>query len=423
MSGKSDADEMEWNKIPTEYHKALKQAASDKNETTFDAALKEVNGLNKALAWLYARRTFGQSEEKVAMNSPRPQVPNLLLQQAEKNVVAVSNVFYLRTAFLGKIERLSTVANAVALGYVTLSKPQAYYMLGTYLVLISNAHVFGPISKKKTFRFLHETTFSIIGPETKKTTLVIKWKIPEDGSTSSIIFISNKINSDICLIFISQNDFMETDWKNFQDELSLKTYDSMDDLCVGQFASYFQNDYDENKSLIECNPKIQKNEYVIVAGQMLFGNWTDEVVSGIGEIVHVSTKYQFIVNLPGKPGLSAGAIYRFNISNQKINLIGIVQGGTIPKIIRAFNFVDLMSFFLKPYTNIPIDYIKFGYNETEKSFISNYLGASKRFFYFNQLEIPIKNYSNVVTDTTDEFEEPKIITNVDDSLIAGTEEW
>jgi len=277
-------------------------------------------------------------------------------------------------------------------------------------------------------RFLYETTFTIFIESQLKNdplatrSLHIKWKHIEKNRTQSMIFVSKEINADVCLIFLSEGDFADTEWKDFQEKLTLKTYESMNDLCDSQFAPYFKKDNNDEKN--QDIKIMQKNEHVIVAGKQLFGNWTDEIISGIGEIVHIASDYQFIVNLPGKTGLSAGAIYKFNNEEKRIDLIGIVEGGTSPKIIQACSFVGLNSFFLKPYDNLPIEYIKYGYNLENNQYLGNYLDSSLRFAQINMSGLPFVTYTNVRGNYGDEeFEEPKIPIKLDDSQISGTEEW
>jgi len=272
------------------------------------------------------------------VNSPRPVISNELLKLAEHRVALVTNEFY-TTTFYGKIDTQLYSANAVSLGVVKLENVK-YKMNGLYLILISNVHIFAPLSKTKNFRVLHSSTFTV-----GDVNLTVEWKIPlNDGIVPpSMIFISKDVNTDICLILISKNDVLESVWTEWIAATSLSQFTSMKDLYNNQIIP----DDDDNK-VENSNLKIQKNLHVIVAGAKLFGNWTQDIVSGIGEIVHTSSEYECIINLPGRPGLSSGGIFGFNQDQNKIYLLAIVQGGTTPKIIRACNIAILRDFLLVP---------------------------------------------------------------------------
>jgi len=312
------------------------------------------------------------------------EVSNELIQYCKNNVFVIKNLFYLRSSN-GKITMDTSYANLIPLGFVFLKndKDEKFFCGkngSEYLIALSNIHVFTAIHKNK-FRLLSETE---LYDKDQKNVLKVKWDIPkQNGDALSMIFINKYSNIDVCILLISSNNTTQLQWNSLKE--SLKKYTNLEELYESNFRYY--HDIDKNDDIkvnelhVEQRSYVKKNQRVIVVGQKLYGNNTCELVSGIGEVVHVPSNCEFIVNLPGLPCLSSGCIFGFDTDQQNAYLIGIVRSSTEPKVISAISFETIHGLITKPWEHFPIELLKCG-NVTKGS-VEDFSEAYQRFIYLN----------------------------------------
>jgi len=313
-----------------------------------------------------------KTKETIEIHKARPDIEKKYLDEVISRGLKVKNFYYVRNG-AGSSGKSSSNGNVVVIGILNISEFESY------LILLSNVHVFNFIDKNKKLRLLYQSQFSKFNPKDRN--IDGKENESDQQDTNNETNNENKNNKnknkdkdkgEIIFTIDWVNNVNEEEYKKSKKELSKvlpviwrSASCSLDVVVITIPIDYFTLEKLEDIKKLQWKefdkPEIESlflkmkfdlaiNDYVIVAGSQLYGVTNPDVIANIGEVDFIDKrKSEFVIDISGKPGLSGGGVYK--VINGELKIIGLVRGGTDPMLIKAITFDKIMDLLKDPFEN------------------------------------------------------------------------